>query len=128
MLDLFGRLFELSGGTLSVELHDVVANDEHGVALFALRAARDGRQLEDNEVLVFHPSQDGKAAEIWTPAALTAAKIFGTVSTWLTWRSSSLHRGQLDSRKNLGAFKSTGSAHEQWAADHTAAVESVAPM
>ena len=68
VLGLFGRLFELSGGTLRIELHDVVANDEHGVALFTLHAEREGRQLDDNEVLVSHATADSKAAEIWTQA------------------------------------------------------------
>ncbi len=66
VLGLFGRLFELSGGTLRLELHDVVANDEHGVALFKVLAEREGKQLADNEILISHPTPDGKAAEIWT--------------------------------------------------------------
>jgi uncharacterized protein len=66
VLGLFGRLFELSGGTLRLELHDVVANDEHGVALFKVLAERDGKQLADNEILISHATPDGKAAEIWT--------------------------------------------------------------
>ena len=66
VLGFFGRLFELSGGTLRLELHDVVANDEHGVALFKVLADRDGKQLADDEILIAHPTADGKAAEIWT--------------------------------------------------------------
>jgi uncharacterized protein len=66
VLGLFGRLFELSGGTLRIELHDVIANDEHGVALFTVHAEREGRELHDNEVLIAHPTPNGKAAEIWT--------------------------------------------------------------
>jgi uncharacterized protein len=66
VLGLFARLFELSGGTLTIELHDVLANDEHAVALFALRAERNGRQLDDNEILTSHPTADGKAGEVWT--------------------------------------------------------------
>jgi ketosteroid isomerase-like protein len=66
VLGFFGRLFELSGGTLRLELHDVVANDEHGVALFKVLAERDGKQLADDEILIAHPTADGKAAEIWT--------------------------------------------------------------
>jgi ketosteroid isomerase-like protein len=65
-LGLFARLFELSGGTLSLELHDVVANDDHTVALFTVRAERDGKVLDDNEILVSHATPDGKAAEVWT--------------------------------------------------------------
>lgn len=62
----FGRLFELSGGTLQLELHDVVANDQHGVALFAVRAERDGRLFVGNEILLGHVGPDGKATEVWT--------------------------------------------------------------
>src|SRR5262245_52668858 len=45
VLEFFGRLFELSGGTFRLELHDVIANDQHGVALVSVRAEREGRQL-----------------------------------------------------------------------------------
>jgi uncharacterized protein len=68
VLGLFGRLFELSAGTLRIELHDVVANDQHGVALFTVSAEREGRQIADNEILVAHVGADGKATEIWTRA------------------------------------------------------------
>jgi uncharacterized protein len=54
VMQLFARLFELSGGTLSLELHDVLANDEHAVALYTARGERAGKQLNDNEVLVYH--------------------------------------------------------------------------
>ena len=60
----FGRLFELTGGTYRVELHDVVANDQHAVVLFMARAERAGRQLADRAVLVCH-IRDGKQAETW---------------------------------------------------------------
>jgi uncharacterized protein len=66
VLGLFARLFELSGGTLNLELHDVVANDDHTVALFAIRAERDGQKLDDNDILTAHITPDGKAAEVWT--------------------------------------------------------------
>jgi uncharacterized protein len=65
----FGRLFELSGGTLRIEVHDVLANDVHGVALYNVRAEREGRELADNQILIAHPTPDGKAAEIWTQSA-----------------------------------------------------------
>ena len=64
VVEYFGRLFELSGGTLRVELHDVVANDEHAVALFTVHAERAGKQLADNTVLECHV-RDGKMTEIW---------------------------------------------------------------
>jgi len=55
---------ELTGGTFRVELHDVLANDEHAVALNVARAERGGKSWEDNAVLVFH-IRDGKISEFW---------------------------------------------------------------
>ena len=64
VLAMFGRAFELTGGTLRLEVHDVVANDEHAVALFTAYGERSGRRLEDRIVEVIHV-RDGKATEIW---------------------------------------------------------------
>ncbi|HSL97069.1 MAG TPA: nuclear transport factor 2 family protein [Candidatus Deferrimicrobiaceae bacterium] len=61
---LVNTLHEASGGTLRVELHDVLANDEHGVALQVTRAERDGRLLEDRVVYVFHLRR-GLITEAW---------------------------------------------------------------
>ena len=72
VLELFGRLRELSGGTFRVEPYDAVANDEHYVLLFTARAERAGKQLEDNAVLTAH-IHDGKVTEVWVqPADLYA--------------------------------------------------------
>ncbi|MBW3611369.1 MAG: nuclear transport factor 2 family protein [Actinobacteria bacterium] len=61
----FGRLFELSGGTLVLELHDVVANDGHAVGLSRLSAQREGKTLDGaNGVEVYHV-QDGRVTEAW---------------------------------------------------------------
>jgi ketosteroid isomerase-like protein len=64
VLQFFARLFELTGGTLSLELHDVLANDEHAVELVTVRGERVGKQLTDNETVVYH-FRDGKASEVW---------------------------------------------------------------
>ena len=64
VLGLFARIFELSGGTYQIELHDAVANDDHAVALFTARGQREGTTLEDRTVLVSHV-RDGRFAEIW---------------------------------------------------------------
>jgi hypothetical protein len=55
------------GGTFSFELHDVLANDEHAVALVTVRGERAGKQLNDNMVQISH-LRDGKAYEVWNPA------------------------------------------------------------
>lgn len=65
VMEFFGRIFELSGGTFRTELHDVVANDELAVALYATVAEREGRRLDDNNASTFH-IRDGKVTEVWT--------------------------------------------------------------
>jgi uncharacterized protein len=76
VLDWLGRSFEASGGTIRIELHDVIGNDEHVVALTTVRAERAGRQLADNSIQLFHV-RDGKATEVWThPADLYASDEF----------------------------------------------------
>ncbi|HEY1918127.1 MAG TPA: nuclear transport factor 2 family protein [Streptosporangiaceae bacterium] len=61
----FGRVAELSGSTHRVELHDVVGNDNHVVALHAARAERGGKRLDLNALHLFHV-RDGMITEAWT--------------------------------------------------------------
>ncbi len=65
ILGFFARLMELTGGTFRTELHDVVANDEHAVALYVTRAEREGRTFENKNVIVSHV-RNGKFVETWT--------------------------------------------------------------
>ena len=64
VLGFFARTVELTGGTFRVEVHDVVANDEHVVGLHAVTAEREGKTLQDRNILVFHV-RDGRASEVW---------------------------------------------------------------
>jgi|SRR3990172_6047697 len=64
-LGLFARFFEVTGGDMSQELHAVLADDEHAVALLKQHIGRpDGRSYDGNEVHVFH-LKDGKVTEFW---------------------------------------------------------------
>jgi len=47
-----------------VELHDVLADDDHTVALLRCTAQRDGKTLDMNYARVFHIS-GGKITEAW---------------------------------------------------------------
>jgi len=64
VLGFFGRTMELTGGTFRVEVHDVVASDEHVVGLNSVAAQRDGKTLNGRNALVFHV-RDGRATEVW---------------------------------------------------------------
>ena len=60
----FGKLMELSGGTFKVELHDVLATDDHAINLDRMTGRRGDKTLDMDLVLVVHP-RDGKIAEAW---------------------------------------------------------------
>ena len=62
--DAFAKEFELSGGTYRPQIHDVLAGDDHTVALMHVTAEREGRTLDIDYVLVFHVT-DGKIVEGW---------------------------------------------------------------
>jgi uncharacterized protein len=63
--DWLGRVFELSEGTIRLEVHDLVANDDHAVALLTVHAERAGKRLAQNCAQVFHV-RDRRATESWT--------------------------------------------------------------
>jgi uncharacterized protein len=73
---LFAREAELTGGTLTVELYDVLANNACAVAMVAVRGERGGKLLNDNIVIIYH-IRDGKISEAWSyPADLYAEDEF----------------------------------------------------
>ncbi|MBT2408543.1 MULTISPECIES: nuclear transport factor 2 family protein [unclassified Streptomyces] len=56
--------FRLSGGSYRPQLHDVLANDAHTVALLHATASREGMELDMDYAIVFHIS-DGRITEGW---------------------------------------------------------------
>ncbi len=64
VLALFRRVKELSGGSFRVEVHTVLADDDHGVSLTRTTASREGKHLRAQSVTVFH-IRDGKITEVW---------------------------------------------------------------
>jgi hypothetical protein len=65
VLDFFSLLMRESGGTYRNDVHDMLANDEHGVALVTVSASRGGEAYEGRVIHVFHMS-DGKMIEFWS--------------------------------------------------------------
>lgn len=64
---LFDGLFAALENDLEdsgLELHDVVANDEHTLALVNWWAVRGGRRMDGREVGIYHV-RDGKVTEAW---------------------------------------------------------------
>ena len=61
-----------SGDSIEIKLHDVVANDEHGVALVEAHATRGGRTFDYRTTEIVH-FRDGKVTERWAFAEDTQA-------------------------------------------------------
>jgi ketosteroid isomerase-like protein len=64
IVELFRRSREAFRRTQRLELHDVLANDHHAVALLSGSAERGGSHLEWRRVVVFH-LKDGLILEQW---------------------------------------------------------------
>jgi ketosteroid isomerase-like protein len=64
VLQQFGKVFEMTGGSFNLEIHDIIANDEHAAVLVRAKGERDGKKLDDQSVQVWH-IKDGKATEQW---------------------------------------------------------------
>jgi ketosteroid isomerase-like protein len=60
----FAEEFERSSGTYSVDVHDVLANEEHIVALLHATADREGKRLDQSYVIVFD-MREGKVHAAW---------------------------------------------------------------
>jgi uncharacterized protein len=78
VFEMFGRLVQGSEGTFTQELHDVVASDDHAVALTHATASRGDHQYDGQDAWVFHLRQGAIAEAWWRPGDLYAADEFWT--------------------------------------------------
>jgi len=60
----FGRLMELTEGTFHLDVHAVLADDAHGVALVVTTASRARLSITTRNAHVFH-LRDGRVTEFW---------------------------------------------------------------
>jgi ketosteroid isomerase-like protein len=67
-LGSFLNLAQLTNGTFSVEVHDVLATDDHAVVLATSRGERNGKKLESPYCHVFHFNDSGQVSEAWVVA------------------------------------------------------------
>jgi ketosteroid isomerase-like protein len=62
----FARIAQETGGNFRLELHDVLSNDEHAVALARVSGERAGKRLDgEPNVHVYHVNDEGKVTEFW---------------------------------------------------------------
>lgn len=65
---MFAHMMEfmtLVEGNFSIEVHDILANDDHVVALVKVHIAKGGRKLAFDEAHVWHVT-DGRMVEMWS--------------------------------------------------------------
>jgi ketosteroid isomerase-like protein len=62
VLEFFGRMMDLYGGTLTLDVIDVLANDKHGVVMTHERAEHRGKRLEFRAIHVWD-IEDGKLVQ-----------------------------------------------------------------
>jgi ketosteroid isomerase-like protein len=73
VLDFFARQAQATGQPLSVDIHDILGNDDHVVVLGTASATGpDGSKAEWKYAQIFH-IEDGKATEVWGMAENDAA-------------------------------------------------------
>ncbi|MFN2526160.1 MAG: nuclear transport factor 2 family protein [Actinomycetota bacterium] len=66
--EVFGflaRVFQETGGTLRNDIHDIVGNDQHVVALINLSGERNGKKMDQKAANVFHVDDEGRVTERW---------------------------------------------------------------
>lgn len=61
----FGKLMEVTGGTFKLEVHDILANDDHSVTMVRETAEKGGKKLDRRAVHVTHPDSEGRVKEFW---------------------------------------------------------------
>jgi ketosteroid isomerase-like protein len=65
-LGFFAKVMQISGGTFQTEVHDILANDTHVVAMVRVTAQREGHEpLDANVVHVWHVDENCKFCEYW---------------------------------------------------------------
>ena len=50
---------------IRLDIHDILANDKHVVALVNSSVQRDGKTYADQQTFVFHVNDQGKTTETW---------------------------------------------------------------
>jgi ketosteroid isomerase-like protein len=65
VIGLFGKLFQLTDGTFRVEVHDMLASDDHVVVLAKVSAQRAGKTIQHGEYSHVCHFRDGKLSEAW---------------------------------------------------------------
>ena len=69
----FMKIAQETNGTFGFEMHDMLANDRHSVVLADAHADRNGKQMRQKNVHIFHINDEAKVTEFWGMAEDSAA-------------------------------------------------------
>jgi len=61
---LFAKIGEMADGPMQMDIHDVLASDEHAVALLTATVSRGGNSADLRAVHIMHVA-DGQISEFW---------------------------------------------------------------
>jgi ketosteroid isomerase-like protein len=61
----FVHLFEVTEGTMQVDIEDVLGSTDRAVMIFRVRASRKGKSLDDTGTMAFRVNDEGKFCESW---------------------------------------------------------------
>ena len=64
VIGFFGKLMEATGGTFRLDIHTILADDEHAAVLATEHAERNGQTRSADVVHISH-LRDGKTHEFW---------------------------------------------------------------
>lgn len=63
-LGLLARISQWAGGELKIRMHDVLANEQHGVLLYTVTARHGERRISYRYINLYH-FRDGQVCEVW---------------------------------------------------------------
>jgi uncharacterized protein len=63
-LGLLSRIFQWNSGSTRIRMHDVLANETHGVLLYTVTARHQDRSIRYKYMDLYH-FRDGRISEVW---------------------------------------------------------------
>ena len=66
IMGMMGKLMEGTGGSFKMDVHDILTNGTHGVALVNVSASRNGKSAEGRAVHIWHDNGGAQMTEFWS--------------------------------------------------------------
>jgi uncharacterized protein len=63
-LEMLARVTEWTEGSMRVKLHDVLANEQHGVVMYTVSAKHEDKAISYRYIDIYH-IRDGQIIEVW---------------------------------------------------------------